>query len=437
MELQNNLPGQTVRMNSESKDAKTEATDKQADFEEAISAAGYGRFHYILYLAIIPISWASVLDTSTASMIVPAAGCDLDLTFLRKGVLNAVVYAGMISSAFLWGFIADTFGRKPLVFYGYLLDAILNMFSGFSQNFFVLAAFKFACGFIVSGPYASIMTYCAEFHRAKDRPKITMWIGFFMSFGSIIGAALALLIIPGEWSLFLGSVQLHSWQIYLAVCSLPVFFGVFCIGFFPESPKFLMSQGHNEEALKVFRQIHKINSKKGETSFTIEALKSEVPTKTIENEKRLTAEIGKYEPNPKSLRLRIREGLIQMKPLISDSYFLKLLLILTIQFCGMSCMNTIRLWQPQLFSMLSEPKDDNFPIEDVPFCEIIDYSISAKANESMEIANNYGSDFVCVRKPVDGMVYINTIIISSSVLVFAVLGGLFSGTMNLKYLLCE
>lgn len=54
----------------------------------------------------------------------------------------------MVSSALMWGFIADAFGRKPIVFYGYLIDGILNVLSGFSQSFYVLAVFKFLSGFV-------------------------------------------------------------------------------------------------------------------------------------------------------------------------------------------------------------------------------------------------------------------------------------------------
>lgn len=44
--------------------------------------------------------------------------------------------------------------------------------------------------FRVSGPYASVMTYTAEFHCTKDRPKITMLVGFMITAGSIVGAGM-------------------------------------------------------------------------------------------------------------------------------------------------------------------------------------------------------------------------------------------------------
>lgn len=68
---------------------------KSADFETAIAAAGYGKFQYLLLLAIIPVSWATSIDSSNVAMILPSAECDLQMTFFQKGVLNAIIYVGL------------------------------------------------------------------------------------------------------------------------------------------------------------------------------------------------------------------------------------------------------------------------------------------------------------------------------------------------------
>ena len=80
---------------------------------------------------------------------------------------------------------------------------------------------------------------------------------------------MALLIIPQDWSFSIGNLDIHSWQIYLAFCGVPVLCGTACLGLFPESPKFLMSQGRNEEALKVFQQIYALNSGKSPKSYPV------------------------------------------------------------------------------------------------------------------------------------------------------------------------
>lgn len=70
---------------------------KIADFEKAITAAGTGKFQYLLILAIIPASWATSIDTGNVSMILPSAECDLGLSLFDKGLLNAITYIGACS----------------------------------------------------------------------------------------------------------------------------------------------------------------------------------------------------------------------------------------------------------------------------------------------------------------------------------------------------
>ncbi|XP_032451632.1 synaptic vesicle glycoprotein 2B isoform X2 [Nasonia vitripennis] len=334
----------------------------------------------------------------------------------------------MVSSALMWGFIADAFGRKPIVFYGYLIDGILNVLSGFSQSFYVLAIFKFLSGFVVSGPYASVMTYCAEFHCTKDRPKITMLVGVLITAGSIIGASLALLIIPQDWSFSIGNYIIRSWQIYLIFCGVPILFGTTCLSFFPESPKFLMSQGRNDEALEVFKTIYSVNSGKSKESYPIQFLENETA-------KQSTLESNETLLKPKSLKECVHEGMLQMKPLFMGSFFARLMLVVTIQFCGMLSTNTIRLWQPQLFAILAE-SDASDLNSDFSFCSVIDQSTFTRINESITKSIVNASVAVeCIQKTVENSVYTNTIIISASSLFFCVLAGILVSLINNKLLL--
>lgn len=54
----------------------------------------------------------------------------------------------MITSAFLWGFLADILGRKKLQVYGYLIDAVCNIGCALSQTFWMLLIFKYLSGFM-------------------------------------------------------------------------------------------------------------------------------------------------------------------------------------------------------------------------------------------------------------------------------------------------
>lgn len=87
----------------------------------------------------------------------------------------------------------------------------------------------------------------------------------------LILTAMAWLIIPHNWSLslFNGSFVFNSWRLYMSFCGLPIIVGAMCFFFYPESPKFLMSQGRNDEALHVFRKIYAVNSGQSPNSYPV------------------------------------------------------------------------------------------------------------------------------------------------------------------------
>lgn len=69
--------------------------DTPADFEEAMAATGYGRFNLLLMLIAWPCCMSAVYESACISYIIPIAECDLQLSLLDKGILNAIAYAGL------------------------------------------------------------------------------------------------------------------------------------------------------------------------------------------------------------------------------------------------------------------------------------------------------------------------------------------------------
>ncbi|XP_076178270.1 synaptic vesicle glycoprotein 2C [Ptiloglossa arizonensis] len=363
--------------------------EKPADFETAIAVAGHGKFQYLLLLAIIPASWGTSLDTSNVSMILPSAECDLQMTFFQKGVLNAINFAGMALSGFLWGYVADARGRRSVFMYGYMADGVCNILSGFSQDFWTLATFKLLSGFIVSGPHASIVTYFSEFYGVKGRLKIPIIFGMSVTCGNIVSAVLAWLVIPQQWSIVLwdGAFVYNSWRIFLSLCGVPIVIGSFLLCLFPESPKFLMSQGRTEEALKVFKRIYRVNTGRPGEEYPISRLEDESYRKVTNN-------TGQEEKSQRTA--------IFFYPHLS-----RLVLVVIIQFGSMLATNTIRLWQPQLFTIMDNFESQNLTMEHDPsFCEILDLSMDTRYN-----AND--DDAVCVNATVSESIYTNTVIIAS------------------------
>lgn len=82
------------------KDPTKKASEK-ATFNEALIAAEFGKFNYSLFLLSIPCTWTNIFAPMSISYVVPQATCDLQLTLMDMGILNAVPYIGKKEYVFL------------------------------------------------------------------------------------------------------------------------------------------------------------------------------------------------------------------------------------------------------------------------------------------------------------------------------------------------
>ena len=91
---------------------------------------------------------AVIIETLSMGFIIPAAKCDLDLTLSEKGTLSAIGFLGVVSSSHLWGYIADTKGRKHIIIYTLIISSFLTVVSSFAQSFLSFIALRYLSGFL-------------------------------------------------------------------------------------------------------------------------------------------------------------------------------------------------------------------------------------------------------------------------------------------------
>ncbi|KAJ8928321.1 hypothetical protein NQ314_019133 [Rhamnusium bicolor] len=120
-----------------------------AHFEDAITATGFGKYNILLLLTLVPPALSQVFETAALSYVFPIAQCDLDLSLEDKGLLNAITFAGMLTSGFLWGYLSDTSGRRRVMVIGYFLCGFAAMIASSSQNSTMLITAKFFGGFML------------------------------------------------------------------------------------------------------------------------------------------------------------------------------------------------------------------------------------------------------------------------------------------------
>ncbi|KAH7284010.1 hypothetical protein KP509_34G035500 [Ceratopteris richardii] len=110
------------------------------------------------------------------------------------GYIGSAIMVGGFITAAPWGWIADKYGRKPVIMSGTASIFVFNTLFGFSTNFWMALVTRFLIGFF-NGMLGPIRAYaseiCSEEHQALGLSMIgTMW-GVGLIIGPAIGGYLA------------------------------------------------------------------------------------------------------------------------------------------------------------------------------------------------------------------------------------------------------
>lgn len=115
--------------------------------DDALAKTGFGKFNCLLILLSGAILGCVFLETVSINFILPVA-CDLKLNNHDKAVLSAIGFVGMIVSSHLWGFLADTKGRKTVMVPTLFIAFAITIVSSFATSFWFMVLMRFLNGFL-------------------------------------------------------------------------------------------------------------------------------------------------------------------------------------------------------------------------------------------------------------------------------------------------
>ncbi|KAG6458862.1 synaptic vesicle glycoprotein 2B [Manduca sexta] len=366
------------------------------EINEAYKACKFGLFHVKLLVITFVGFVAGVAVSNTTAYLLPSAECDLKMSLVQKGLLNAMPYLGMLFSTVIAGFLTDTFGRKIFVVFGYGGMFLFLFIAGSSQTFEVLITAKFFEGILFATSFSAVVTLTSEFCYHEIRDRVILCQSSFAGSAQIVIPGMSWAILMQDWKLtiFEGRFELNTWNFYLYLMSLWSLSACLLYTLFiPESPKYLITQKKYDEARDILVHMYRTNTgKPAETYPYINLWKDKA--------KRLP-EVD--EEQPKNIRHQIVVGLHNIKPMFRKPLVIYLLLISLNNFLIMALYNILRLWFPQLSTIvehynLSSDKD---------LCVMLDLY----TNDLKAASHNASSSDVCIPNLSGAETYINSIII--------------------------
>jgi MFS family permease len=177
----------------------------------------------------------------------------LGLTSTGVGASATCYLAGAVLGALLFGYGTDRFGRKKLFFITVAVYLIGTALSAFSWNFGSYAFFRAVTGAGIGGEYAAINSAIDELIPARVRGRVDLIINGSYWIGAAMGAAATLVLLdPRNVPIWLG------WRCAFGIGATLGLIVIFFRRWIPESPRWLMVHGRNEEAEKIVGEVERM-----------------------------------------------------------------------------------------------------------------------------------------------------------------------------------
>jgi MFS family permease len=176
----------------------------------------------------------------------------LGLTPTRVGASATCYLAGAVLGALLFGYGTDRFGRKKLFFITVAVYLIGTALSAFSWNFWSYAFFRALTGAGIGGEYAAINSAIDELIPARVRGRVDLIINGSYWIGAALGAAATLVLLdPRYIPTWLG------WRLAFGIGAALGLIVIFFRRWIPESPRWLMIHGRNDEAERIVSEVER------------------------------------------------------------------------------------------------------------------------------------------------------------------------------------
>lgn len=175
--------------------------------------------------------------------------CEWGLENYQEAMLTSFVFVGFLFGAFLWGFVADMFGRKNALFMVIFLSAAFGYLSAFSPSFGWIVFLRCMLGLSAAGSNQGI-TFCIEYLPVKTRAITILLVQFFWMAGALGIVTIGWLTVPNL-----------GWRYLVIFAAIPITIMLFIVPFVPPSARFMVIQGRTERALKVINMAARINCK--------------------------------------------------------------------------------------------------------------------------------------------------------------------------------
>ncbi|UFS64662.1 aromatic acid/H+ symport family MFS transporter [Paracoccus denitrificans] len=217
---------------------------RSIDVNEAIDQGRFGGFQWMVVALCGTLLIVDGYDVFVAGTVLPTLIAEWGLTKPQAGALQAWALFGMMFGALILGPLADRIGRKKGVAISFVLFTTATLLTGFANSPEQFKVFRFVAGLGCGGLMPNAVALMNEYapRRLRGTMVALMFSGY--SVGGMIAAGLGIGLIPG-----------FGWKPMFLIAAVPLLLLPLVLWKLPESLGFLIRQGRQDEARRIFARI--------------------------------------------------------------------------------------------------------------------------------------------------------------------------------------
>jgi len=220
----------------------------------------WAKFHWLVVSAL-GVTW--ILDGLEVTLVGSLSGAlkegALQLTDRQVGYSASCYLIGAVLGSLFFGWLTDRVGRKTMFTVTVLTYLVATMASGLAWNFWSFALFRAITGAGIGGEYSAVNATIQELIPARRRGFTDMVINGSFWIGAALGAGGALAMLNPALM-----PPAYGWRLAFVIGGAIGFITLLMRRWIPESPRWLMTHGHLDDAERVMAEIeHTVSAQCG------------------------------------------------------------------------------------------------------------------------------------------------------------------------------
>jgi MFS transporter, putative metabolite:H+ symporter len=226
----------------------------------------YCSWHLKMRLIICTAWFFDAFDSIAIAYVLPAIIGLWHLNPQQIGLLIGVGFAGQLVGAIGFGWLAERWGRRLCMLITLLIFSLGALACATANSYEQLWVLRFIQGIGLGGEIPLMAAYLNEFAHAENRGRFSLSVQVLFAIGLLVVALVSVYVVP-HW----------GWRWMFVIGAIPALVAIPMRTVLPESPRWLASQGRNDEADLALTRIENTAARDGKVVPPLPTNLPEVP----------------------------------------------------------------------------------------------------------------------------------------------------------------